>query len=809
MPELSIVAGGPSESRDDPAENADLSISRPPGDEAEKGVLRLLGAGQGDPAIGYLSQQWEEHPFCGEEISGELMISGGREAGGESLEIGYRDGPRWRLSEITRGGLHIALERVDRIVGFGAGTAAWRDGERFQLLNLDTLFYSLPGRSYSSFPFFIMRRGSRCLGLLWNSILPAEVRIDPSAARPRRLTIDPLTDLPGRWDLLLLAGPLSQILNHLTALTGRPHLPPAWAFGYHQSRWSYLNADRVLTIARRLRQHRLPADAIHLDIHYMDRYRVFTWHPRRFPNPQALHRQLATLGLRSVAIVDPGVALAKDYPVCDEGRAAGYFCPGSASGDDESPFIGRVWPGAALFPDLSRQPVREWWADQHRPLLEAGVSGIWNDMNDPTLFVGAPFDPLTAPIRAAAGPHPRWRNRYANWQAEAAALAQLRGSHARIAQPQKESDERSTLARIASVRRPFVLTRSATLGIQRHAFMWSGDNRSSWRDLRENLHMVIHLGLSGQPFSGADVGGFANDLTWLPAQLRVFKPFKQRELFARWFQLGALMPFFRAHTTLYSHAQEPWSFGRRILKIARRHLTRRYRLLPYLISLAWSAHRSGQPLVRPLWYEFPDTPEGLGEDQFMLGPHLLAAPVLERGARRRRLYLPPGEWYELTSGRRLEGPREIEQEVTLEDYPLWVRGGAILPMAKQVGRNAEETLASGLSLAIFPATEMEGHILLDDGISRGGPRLELTIEGDLRYDSLRLNIECEEIGYRPPFEQMEIQLPPAWWQVTVDNRWLEGSEQRSQEGEQTGAVRLYPVPIGDQQLHFRLRTSGE
>jgi len=474
---------------------------------------------------------------------------------------------------------------------------------------------------------------------------------------------------------------LRDVLARFTERVGRPALLPRWALGYHQSRWSYFPQERVRRLARDFRAvHHVPCDAIHLDIHYMDGYRCFTWDPRRFPDPAGLIADLHAQGFKVVVIVDPGIKADPRYRVFREGLERGHFC----RYPDGRLFIGPVWPGNCAFPDFTDPRAREWWGGLHRPLVEAGVDGIWDDMNEPALF-GEDGATIPGPVRhdldGEGGDHRRAHNVYGLMMARATAEG---------------------LERLRPDRRPFVLTRSGWTGVQRYAAHWTGDNRSTWGSLRLALPMVLGLGLSGVAFTGADVGGFAG--------------FPSGELFTRWLQLGIFLPFLRAHTYLNSPDQEPWSWGEPYLSINRETIRLRYRLLPYLYTALWQCTRNGVPLARPLLLAFQDDPSvhALG-DQFLCGDALLVAPVLEEGATRRAVYLPAGVWTDLWTDARYEGPARVEVEAPLERIPVFVRAGSVVPMGP-VGHNSASSSAGPPTLHVYPG-EGVSWLYEDDGES--------------------------------------------------------------------------------------------
>jgi alpha-glucosidase len=623
------------------------------------------------------------------------------------------------------------------ILGFGAATGApTRNGARFRILTLDTLFYGIEGSSYTAMPFFLVKDGAHLTGFLVATTFPLDVEVDAG-----RVSFRGACDTEGApLDVVVLRGGATEILGDLGALVGRSFLPPAWGLGFHQSRWSYKTSDVVLDVARRFRSSDLPADVIHLDIHHMDDYRVFTFSPERFPDPKKMHEELSALGFRTMAIVDPGVSVTP-YPVYEEGQKNDYWLKKR----DGSAYEGKVWPGATVFPDFAEPRVREAWGALHEVLIDAGVAGVWNDMNDPVFKVGKVYDPLTEDVRHHAGSHRRLRNLYANQMAEATQLG---------------------FSRLSPKERPFILTRSGFLGIQRHAAVWTGDNHSSWDQLQENLHMVVNLGLSGVPLTGADVGGFGGRR----GNLGVAKLRPSPELFVRWMELGALMPFFRVHSVLFSPRQEPWNFGKRALALSRKILRRRYRMLPLLYRLALEAHETGMPLVRPVWMhaDVPRAHEALTAEQLFLGEDLLAAPVLHKGMDRREVWLPPGSWIDFHSGEVLVGDRVLTRAAPLGTCPLFVRAGAALFGAVH-GRNADETLRRGLTLELtapLPGRTGRGSLFLDDGVSRDAPRFLLDVTVEDLGGRLRLGLTHRGA---PPFQAaLELRAPRAFTTATVD-----------------------------------------
>ncbi|MBI39549.1 MAG: alpha-glucosidase [Leptospiraceae bacterium] len=678
--------------------------------------------------------------------------------------------------------IKIQLEADEELYGMGAASnEPHRQNQHFLLRSMDTLFYSTPDQTYSTFPFFLIRKGKRFRGIYLNTSYPLDVTTtdDTSSEEGASIIIQHFRpEAPQPLDLFCFYGTIQQILDAYTALTGRPFHPPLWAMGFHQSRWSYKTADRVREIGQGFRQRDLPCDAIHLDIHYMDRYRVFTWSNERFPDPSQLHKDLAEIGIRTVAIVDPGVFIGDDYSVYLDGLKQDLYCKRT---DSEDNYRGKVWPGPTVFPDFVEEKTRIWWASHHKTLFDAGVSGIWNDMNEPVLQIGKADEPLDQPIRHQSGSHARFRNLYGNFEAKAT---------------------RDGFHRWKKGQRSFVLTRSAHSGIQKYAALWTGDNHSSWEHLRANLNMVINLGLTGVPMCGADVGGFCRG----PGAMGAVKLFKDKELFARWMELGSLMPFFRVHTVLYSYSQEPWSFGDEVLEISRKHMNRRYRLMHYFAGLIHESHQTGQPLIRPVWYEFPEMQDNGLEAQFMLGSHLLACPVLHSGMKKVNVILPPGEWFDFETGRRYVGGQTHIMDTKPGYFPLFVRGGAAIPTCP-ARRNAEDSVRAGLHIEIYPGETMKGTIVLDDGITEGQEPTRILVNGTQnRTGQLTIRIDVQPGNYQPPFRKFHLRLPGVFRHMLGENS-VNGSTVDAPREDRSLDMIAFELPLESDTYKFDFRNT--
>lgn len=593
--------------------------------------------------------------------------------------------------------LNLYLYDDVNIYGLGAVNGNYnRNQGNFILRNIDTFFYSIKNQPYASFPFLFFRNknSEKHYAILFYTSYPIELKIDKNLNFPFKFEIKASYYYKREIEIIdffLLVGSVDGIISNLMNLIGKPFFPPIWSLGYHQSKWSYKTQEKVVEIGKDARKNNLPMDAIYLDIHYMDQYKIFTWHPKRFPQPQKLIEELNRLGIKLVAIVDPGVAIDPKYDIYCEGLENQYFCKNVKN---NSYYIGKVWPGKVHFPDFTKKEVREWWVKLNHHFLETGISGIWNDMNEPVLKIGKTDEPLKEPICHKGGSHLKIRNIYANLEAEASYNA---------------------FSKLSEDKRPFVLSRSGSIGLHKWAVLWTGDNHSSWEHLRENLYMVINLNLSGMFFCGADIGGFGAPRKGL---LSLFKFKRNPELFERWNELGSLLPFFRNHTILFSYEQEPWKFPKITFQRVRKHIRRRYQLLLYFYYLFYLAHKEGHPIIRPLFYEFSKltVDDNTLKDQFLIGKYLLACPILYPNIKNYSVYLPPCDWYEFETGKVYNGNRWVQFSIERGYYPLFIRGGTVLPLVYP-GLNAEQTLKNEIFLEVYPDNIIKGYLYLDDGIT--------------------------------------------------------------------------------------------
>ncbi|RMB86941.1 glycoside hydrolase family 31 protein [Streptomyces shenzhenensis] len=531
-------------------------------------------------------------------------------------------------------------------------------------------------------------------------------------------------DRTGRCELRMDGGPLrcwvmvgtpARVLHVWASLTGAPALPPAWALGHHHARWGFGSEQEVRRIVAGYGERGLPLDAVHLDIDHYDEHQVFTVDHERFPKLPALAEELRRQGIRLVSIVDPGVKAAAGNAVFDGGTAVDAFVRAPSG----QVVRGVSWPGESVYPDFTHARVRAWWGGLYEERLAQGFAGFWHDMDEPTSF--SAFGESTLPrsarhfLEGRGGDHREAHNVYALCMADAA---------------------HEGLRKLSPQERPFLFSRSGWAGMQRYGGTWSGDVATGWPGLRASLSLVLGLGLCGVPYSGPDVGGFDGS--------------PSPELFLRWFQLGAYLPLFRTHASLRAGRREPWEFGAEVLEHARVALVERRRLLPYFVTLAHLARRTGAPYARPLWWGAPeDRALRDCEDAFLLGDSLLVAPVLDPGADRRAVQVPRGRWYDTATERVYEGPAQVLVDAPLSRIPVLARAGGVVPV-----RGAD----GGLELEVWaPARGRTGGGLVvpDAGDGWDEPEIERYVA---RWSGRRVVVMRDgEDGVREPSHPVRIR----------------------------------------------------
>jgi alpha-glucosidase len=618
-----------------------------------------------------------------------------------------------------------------------------RRGQSFRLWNTDAfLFQESTDPIYKSIPFFITMRGGRSTGFLLDNTWSTSFDFGRLERNLYSFGAE-----GGPIDYYVLYGPdPKQVLRTYAWLTGLPPLPPLWSLGFQQSRFSYESESRVREIAARLRADKIPADVLYLDIDFQQEHRPFTVDTKQFPHFDQMLSDLKRDNFHVVAITDLHIARlpGASYTPYDSGVAGDHFVKNA----DGSTYVGTVWPGPSVFPDFTRQKTREWWGTQYKNFLSEGIAGFWNDMNEPSVFLTDNFTmPDTAQHRID---EPGFRPRTAN--------------HLEIHNVYGMENSRATFEGLLKLNpdlRPFVLTRATYAGGQRYAATWTGDNTSSWNQLRLTTPMLLNLGLSGFGLCGADTGGFIGT----PGP----------ELLTRWTELGTFQPIDRNHANKGSGNKEVWVHGPEQEAIRRRYIEERYRLLPYIYTTVEELSRTGLPVMRPLFLEFPNATKDLhpldldAGNEFLFGPDLLvASPPFPEQSDSYELKLPPAVWYDYWTGEKIQttaAPKDATAgnlliQPKLDILPVYVREGAILPLQPLV-QSTDETPQGPLTLRVYPGKDCRGSLYMDDGKTLAytrGQFLRVEYSCAMTPNGLTLRIGEHQGTFHPWWNRIHVEV---------------------------------------------------
>ena len=633
------------------------------------------------------------------------------------LPAGWSLRPEFSRTDAGKSRVTLNVPTGTSLYGEGEVTGPLlRNGTDTVLWNTDNGAYAMDGgrRLYQSHPWIMgVRPDGTAFGLIADTTYHAEIRLTDAL-------IDFVSDGPAFPVIILDRASPQDLMHALAGLIGTLPLPPRWALGYHQCRYSYEPDSRVREIADGFRAHQIPCDVIWMDIDYMDHYKIFTFDPQKFPDPHSTNDYLHAHGFHSVWMIDPGAKAEPGYGVFDSGTAANVWMQ-DAAGD--APYHGKVWPGDCVFPDFTRPETRAWWGGLYKDFLAQGVDGVWNDMNEPAVF-GTPDHTadLAARHRGGGGLPAGTEAQYHN----VFGMLEVRATREGIAAAHPD-------------RRPFVLSRAGFLGSQRYGATWTGDNVSKWEHLKMSIPMSLNLGLSGQPMSGPDIGGFIGKAT--------------PDLWANWIAVGAYFPFCRGHSSKGTPDKEPWAFGPETEEVARTSLDRRYRLLPYLYTLFRENEQDGMPVMRPVFFADPKDPALRAEEQaFLVGGDVLIVPAWAQ-----QPAMPPGDWQSIfTPDKENADPADAYQP------QVRLRPGAILPLGNVVQSTAEDSLKTlGLVVNLDASGRATGTLYEDAGDGYGyqhGDYLLTTYTAERQGDTVTVRV-AKTAGNRPrPARSVTVSL---------------------------------------------------
>ncbi|HEV2961181.1 MAG TPA: TIM-barrel domain-containing protein [Candidatus Angelobacter sp.] len=646
--------------------------------------------------------------------------------------------------------------------GLGDKTALNLRDHAFTMWNTDAFAWQeSTDPLYKSIPFFIALRNGKSYGIFLDNSWRTYFEFGKTAHDTYSFGAD-----GGELDYYFFFGGLDpkKVVTAFADLTGKPPLPPLWALGYQQSRYSYFPEAKVRELAQTFRAKKIPADVIYLDIDYQDGYRPFTINRQYFPTFEKMVQDLRNQGFSTVLITDLHIAKVPGYKPYDEGVAGDHF----VKNPDGTVYAGRVWPGSSVFPEFTLSSARRWWGTLYKDFVDMGVRGFWNDMNEPAIFDRRDKTmPLATVHRLDDGTN-----------------IDHRAAH-NIFGMQNSRATYEGLLKLEGNERPFVLTRATYAGGQRYAATWTGDNSSTWNHLRMTIPTLLNLGISGNALAGIDVGGFNGN--------------PSPELLTRWMALAAFTPIYRNHAIKGSANREPWVDGPEHEKWRREFIEQRYRMLPYIYSLAEESSRTGLPMMRPVFLEFPQE-EWLfaNQEEFLLGPYLLVAPRVWEMALSYEVRLPSGEWYDYWTGKKITGGAARVRPAgslppAVNELPVYARAGAIIPH-QPVVQNTQETPQGPLELRVYPGPNCSGSLYLDDGHTFNYQRGEFLRESftcSQAEHSVTVQTSRMDGSYTPWFHEIQFSvygIPSAPAQVTVDGASIQDFHYDSAHGVVTAVV---------------------
>ncbi len=612
------------------------------------------------------------------------------------------------------------LNDGEKFVGLGEKTGHLnRKGEGYVNWNTDAYAYdNFADPIYASIPFYIGVHHNLCYGIFVDNTSRSFFNFGAANKRFSSFTVE-----NGDLNYYIIYGySVTQVLHSYSWLTGTMKLPPIWSLGFQQCRYGYYPESKLMEIASKLREQKIPCDMLYLDIDYMDRYRVFTWDSARFPDPALMTSKLKNMGFHLTNIINPGIAIADDYKIYKEAKSKSLFLK-LPDGED---YAGEVWPGWCNFPDFTKPETRTWWGSQFSELISTGVDGFWNDMNEPAMW----------------GKHMPLAVQFDYDGNKATALGAKNVYGLQMTRATYEGTQK-----LMGNKRPFLLTRAAFSGIQRYSSIWTGDNNPTEDHMLTGVRLVNSLGLSGVPFAGADISGFTGNAT--------------SDLYTRWMSIGVFTPLFRSHKSINAGESEPWSYGIKTENLVRSFIELRYRLMPYIYSVFYESSVTGLPVSRSLMINETyneNVYDHRFENQYMFGSSILVSPCKSTESIV-KVYLPEGKWYDFYNDELNEGGRVITVESPLNRLPLFVKANGIITTHK-ITQSTSEKPGDTLFIHAYIGTSENTFIYYeDDGISNdkdSGVYFKRTIKFNPELRSI--TFEKVEGSYISKFKTIKVIL---------------------------------------------------
>ena len=625
-------------------------------------------------------------------------------------------GISWIGEQVTT---YKKMQDGERFIGLGEKTGHLdRRGAGYQNWNTDAFSYTkIEDPLYCSTPFYIGIHNGLQYGIFLDNTHKTFFNFGASNNRFSSFSAD-----RGDMNYYFIYGKtVAEIIENYSRLTGCMPLPPKWSIGYQQCRYSYYPDAEVRSVASTFREKHIPADAIVLDIHYMDKYKIFTWDAKTFPDAVGLVAYLKSLHFEVVLMCDPGIKVEQGYEPYEDGVKQDVF----VKYPDGQYYTGQVWPGWCHFPDYTNPKTRNWWKEKLKSYSTLGVEGYWNDMNE-----------------IATWGHMLPENLEFDHEGEKATSRKSRNVYGfQMARSTYEGTKQ-----LLGGKRPFNLTRAGFSGIQRYAAVWTGDNVSYDEHMMLGIRMVNSMGLTGVSFAGYDVGGFVGEAG--------------PHLFARWLSIGAFSPFFRGHTMVNTRNAEPWAFGEEVENIARNYIRFRYQLMPYIYSAFYESTKTGMPVQRSMAINNTHDPLVYSpqfEHQYLFGPFVMIAPV-ESTKEYVKVFFPSGEWYYLFDGKKIEGNREVVVESPIHKLPVFIKAGAIIPMQAPV-MHAQEKVTELILHVYTGNAETSFEYYEDDGATFEFEKGSFSLR-KMKYNGSKrtLTIEKQDGAYQSTITSVRMVL---------------------------------------------------
>lgn len=622
----------------------------------------------------------------------------------------------------------IPVKPGTSLYGTGENTGSlMRNGKKVTLWNTDNVQYKAYNgdRLYQSHPWVLgVNKDGTAFGVIADNTWKQQIDLTDS--------IRFISDGPAFRVIVIKGNSPQEVVKELGTLIGRMEMPPLWALGYQQCRWSYIPDTRIKNIADTFRLKKIPCDVIWMDIDYMDGYRIFTFDKLKMPHPEAVNDYLHQKGFHSIWMIDPGVKAEKGYSVYDSGSKGDNWVQNS----DRKEFNGKVWPGDCAFPDFTRPETRTWWSGLYKEFIATGIDGVWNDMNEPSVF--------DSPTKTM--PEDNWHRGGGGLQA---------GNHLQYHNVFGMLMVKATREGILNAnpgKRPFVLSRSGFLGSNRYAATWTGDNAATEDDMKLSIPMSLNLGLSGQAFNGPDIGGFSSNTT--------------PDLFGQWISMGVFFPFVRGHACIGTNNKEPWAFGTEIENVSRTAINRRYRLLPYYYTLFHESSVTGMPVMRPVFFADPkDTALRTEEQTFLVGNDLLIIPKWAVNP-----VQPKGIWRIISITGENSSTDKYQADVR-------IKGGAIIPMGNIIQNTTQYSLDSlTLFVSLDQKGEAKGRMYEDAGDGFQYKKGEYLLSGYRAVQtgtSVKVTVTAKDGNLKPTNRNYKICVVTD--KGTFESKWTKGS----------------------------------